>query len=148
MGHSEEFWYYDHAASNLKIHVPLKENHDKTRQHIKKQRHNFANKAPNNQVTYGCESWIIKKTKHQRIDAFELWCWRRLLRVSWAMRRWNQSILKGNQHWVFIARTDAEVEAPILWPPDAKSWLIEICLDAGKNWKKKEKGVTEDEMVR
>ena len=50
-------------------------------------------------VTYGCESWTVKKAKHQRIDAFELWCWRRLLRVSWTARRSNQSILKEISHW-------------------------------------------------
>ena len=58
-------------------------------------------------VMYGCESWTIKKTEHQRIDGFELWCWRRLLRVPWTTRRSNQSILK---FWIFIGRTDAEDE--------------------------------------
>ena len=72
-------------------------------------------------VMYGCESWTIKKAECQRIDAFELWCWRRLLRVSWPARRSNQSILKGDQSWVFIGRTDVETETPILWPPDAKN---------------------------
>ena len=70
-------------------------------------------------VMYGCESWTIKKDEHQRIDAFELWCWRRLLRVPWTARRSNQCILKGNQSWIFIGRTDAKAEAPILWPPNA-----------------------------
>ena len=72
-------------------------------------------------VMYGCESWTIKKAERQRIDAFELWCWRRLLRFPWTARRSNQSILKGDQSWVFIGRTDAEAETPILWPPHAKS---------------------------
>ena len=72
-------------------------------------------------VMYGCESWTIKKTEHQRIDAFELWCWRRLLRVPWTARRSNQSILKEISPGVFFGRTDVEAEAPILWPPDAKS---------------------------
>ena len=72
-------------------------------------------------VTYGCESWTIKKAECQKIDAFELWCWRRLLRVPWTARRSNQSILKGGQSLVFIGRTDVEVESPILWLPDAKS---------------------------
>ena len=57
-------------------------------------------------VTYGCESWTTKKAEHWRIDAFELWCWRRLLRVPWTARRSNQSIPKGNQSWIFIGRTD------------------------------------------
>ena len=71
-------------------------------------------------VMYGCESWIVKKAECRRIDAFELWCWRRLLRVLWTARRSNQSILK-DQSWVFIGRTAAEAETPILSPPDAKS---------------------------
>ena len=73
-------------------------------------------------VMYGCESWTIKKAECQRIDAFELWCWRRLLRVPWTARKSKQSILKEiDQSWVFIGKTDVEVETPILWPPDAKS---------------------------
>ena len=95
-------------------------------------------------VMYGCESWIIKKAKHWRIDTFELWYWRRLLRVPWTARRSNQSILKS---WIFIGRTDAEAETPILWPPDWKSWLIGIDPDAGKDWGQEEKGMTKDEMV-
>ena len=70
-------------------------------------------------VMYGCESWTIKKAEHGRIDAFELWCWRRLLKVPWTTGRFNH--LKGDQSWVFIGRTDAEAETPVLWPPDAKS---------------------------
>ena len=71
-------------------------------------------------VIYGCESWTIKKTERQRIGAFELWCWRRLLRVPWTARRTNQPILK-NQSSIFIGRTDAEAETPILWAPDVKN---------------------------
>ena len=77
--------------------TPWKDSYDQTRQHIKKQRHYFANKGPSMVfpvVMYGCESWTIKKAEHQKIDAFELWCWRRLLRVPWTARRSNQSILK------------------------------------------------------
>ena len=69
-------------------------------------------------VMYGCESWTVKKAEHQRINAFELWCWRR---VPWTARRSNQSILKGNWSGIFIGRTDVEAETPILWPPNAKS---------------------------
>ena len=70
-------------------------------------------------VMYGCESWTINKAKQWRIDAFELCCWRRLSRVPWTTRRSNSSINpKGYQLWIFIGRTDAEAEAPILWPPD------------------------------
>ena len=80
--------------------APWKKNYDQPRQHIKKQRHYFANKGLSGQsygfpvVMYECESWIIKKAEHWGIDAFELWCWRRLLRVPWTARRSNQSILK------------------------------------------------------
>ena len=70
---------------------------------------------------YVCESWTVKKAEPRKIDAFELWCWRRLLRVPWTARRSNQSILKGDQSWVFIGRTDAKAETPVLWPSDAKS---------------------------
>ena len=68
-------------------------------------------------VMYGCENWTVKKAEHQRIDAFELWCWRRLLRVPWTARTSNQS----NQSWVFFGRTDAKAQTPVLWPPHAKS---------------------------
>ena len=96
-------------------------------------------------VQYGCERWTIKKAEHRRIDAFELWCWRRL-RVPWTERRSNQSIQKGNQSWIFIGRTDAEAETPILRPPDSKNWFIGKSPDAGKDWRWDEKGMTEDEM--
>ena len=86
-------------------------------------------------VMYGCESCTIKKAEHQRIDAFELWCWKRLLRVPWSARRSNQ-FPKGNQSWMFIGRTDAEAVTPILWPPDSKSWLIWQDPDAGKDWRR------------
>ena len=72
-------------------------------------------------VMVGCESWTIKKAEHQRIDAFELWCWRKLLRVPWTARRSNQSILKEVCPEYSFGRTDAEAETPILWPPDAKN---------------------------
>ena len=97
-----------------------------TRQLIQKQKHYFANKGPSGQGygfssgLYGCESWTIKKAEHRRIDAFKLWCWRRLLKVPWTARRSNQSILKEISP-VFNGRTDAEAGTPVLWPPDAKS---------------------------
>ena len=69
---------------------------------------------------YGCESWIIKKAELWRIEAFELWCWRRLLDCN----EIKLVIPKINQSWIFIGRTDAEAEPPILWPPDAKNWFI------------------------
>ena len=76
--------------------TPWKRSYEQPRQHIKNQRHYFANKGPSSQgyvVMYGCESWTVKKAECRRIDAFELWCWRRLLRVPWTARRSNQSIL-------------------------------------------------------
>ena len=77
-------------------------------------------------VMNGCESWTIKKAEHWRIDAFELWCWRRLLRVIWTARRSNQSILKDWKDWCW--RTDT----PILWPPYVKNWQLENSLMLGK----------------
>ena len=92
-------------------------------------------------VLYGCESWTIKK-------ALALWCWRRLLRASPFDYKESKSVSpKGNQSWIFIWRTDAEAEAPILWPPDGKNWLVRKDPDAGKDWKREVKGMTEDEMV-
>ena len=96
-------------------------------------------------VMYGHESWIVKKAECRRIDAFELWCWRRLLRVPWTARRSNQSILKEIR--VFFGRKDAKAETPVLWPPHAKSWLIGKDSDAGRDWRQEEKGMTEDEMA-
>ena len=97
-------------------------------------------------VLYGCESWTLKKADGQRIDAFELWCWRRHLRVPWRARRPTHSILE-NQPWMFFERTDAEAEAPIIWPPDMKSWLIGKDPDTRKVWGQEEEGSTENEMV-
>ena len=70
-------------------------------------------------VMYGCESWTVKEAEHQRIDAFELWCWRRLLSPL-ACKEIQPVHSKGDQSWVFIGRNDAEAETPILWPPHAK----------------------------
>ena len=96
-------------------------------------------------VIYGCEIWTIRKAECQRVDAFKLWCWRRLLRVSWTdIKSVNN---KGNQSWIFIGRTDAEAEAPILCPPDVKNWLTGKDCDVGKDWGQEEKGMTEDEIV-
>ena len=71
-------------------------------------------------VMCGCESWTVKKAEHQRIHAFELWCWKRLLRVPWTARRSNQSILKEISLG-FFRRNDAKAETPVLWPPHVKS---------------------------
>ena len=72
-------------------------------------------------VMYGCESWTVKKAERRRIDASELWCWRRLLRFPWTARRSNQSILKEIKSWDFFGRNDAKAETPVLWPPHVKS---------------------------
>ena len=72
-------------------------------------------------VMYGCESWTVKKADHRRTDAFELWCWRRLLKSPLDCKEIQPVHSKGDQSWVFIGRTDAEAETPELWPPHAKS---------------------------
>ena len=98
-------------------------------------------------VMYGCESWTIKNTERRRIDTFELWCWRRLLRVPWTARRSSQSILKEISPEYSLEGMMLKLQLPILWPPDAKNWLIGKDPDAGKDWRWEEKGLTEDEMV-
>ena len=115
------------AVMKLKAACSLEESSDQpSRQHIKKQGHYFADKGPSSQsysmffsvVMYGCESWTPKKVECQRIDAFELWCWRSLLRVCKEIQPVHP---KGDQSWVFIGGTDVEAETPILWPLDAKN---------------------------
>ena len=101
-------------------------------------------------VMDGCESWTVKKAEHWRNDTFELWCWRRPLRVSWTAKRSNQSILTEINPGCSLEGAegaDAEAETPVLWPPDAKSWLIGKYPDAGRDWGQEEKGTTEDEMA-
>ena len=154
-------------SHEIKRHLLLgKKTYDKPRCCIKKQSHHFANKGLYVRpmvfpvVMYRCESWNTTMAEHWKIDAFQLWCWKRLLRVPRISRRSNQPIL-WNQSSIFVGRTDAEAEAPILQltlkppsggsntlPPDAKSWLIGKDTDAGKDWRQKEKEVTEDGMVR
>ena len=97
-------------------------------------------------VMYGCESWTIKKAEHQRIDAFELWCWRRLFRVPWTARRSNHSILKEISPESSLEGLMLKLKLQILWPPDAKNWLIGKDPDAGEDWRLG-KGMTEDEMA-
>ena len=97
-------------------------------------------------VIYGYNSWTIKKAEHWRIDVWTVVLEKTL--ESPLDCKENQPVHpKGDQFWVFIGRTDAEAETPILWPPDAKSWLIGKDPDAGKDWRW-EKGTTEDEMAR
>ena len=133
--------------------APWKKSFDQTRQHIKKQRHYFANKRPSSQ------SYVFSSSN--------VWMWELDYTESWASKNrcfWTvvlektlESLLdckeiqpvnhKGSQSWIFIGRTDAEAEIPTLWPPDAKNWLIEKDTDVGQDWRKEEKGMTEDEMV-
>ena len=128
----------------IKTLAPWKKIYDKSRQYIKKQRHYFTYKGPSSQ-SYDFssshlpfKSWTIKKAEHRRIDALKLFP------VPWTGKRSNKLILK-EINWLFIGRTDAE--APTLWPPDGKTWLIGKGPDTGKDWRQKEKGATEDEMV-
>ena len=96
-------------------------------------------------VMYRCESWTIKKVEHGRTDAFELWSWRSLESpLDCKMKPVNT---KGNQPWIFIGRTDAKAEAPIVWPPDAKCRLTGKDPDTGRDWREKEKRAVEDEMI-
>ena len=141
------------AAMKLKDAYSLEGKLDQPRQHIKKQRHYFANKGPSSQG-YGFSSSHV-------------WMWELDYEESWAQQNWCfwtvvlektlESLLdskeiqpvhpKGDQSLVFFGRTDAEAETPILWPPDVKNWLIGKDPDAGRDWGQEEKGTTEDEMV-
>ena len=98
-------------------------------------------------VMYRYESWTIKKAECWRSDSFLLWCLEKTLESPLDSNEIKPLIPKGNHPWIFTGRTDAEAEAPILWPPDVKSQLIGKDVDAGKDWKQEEKGETEDEMV-
>ena len=93
-------------------------------------------------VMYGCEGWTWKKAEHWRINAFKLWCWRRL-ESPLDCKEIQPVHSKGNQSWIFT-----EAETPKLWPPDAKNWLLGKDPDAGKDWRQAEKGVAEEQMVR
>ena len=113
----------------LLVFAPWKKSYDQTRQHIKGRDITLPTKVRLVKamifpvVMYGFECWTIKKAEHQRIDAFELWCWRKLLRVPLTARRSNQSILKEISPEYSIGRTDADVETPVLWLPDV-NWFI------------------------
>ena len=133
--------------------APWKESYDQARQHIKKQRHYFANKGPSSQ-SYGFSSghvWMLE------LDSKEVWAPKNWCFWTVVLDKTLESPLdfkeiqpfhpKGDQSWVFAGRTNAEAETPILWPPDVKSWLIWKNLDAGKDWGQEEKRTTEDETV-
>ena len=98
-------------------------------------------------IMYRRENWTIKKAERQRINAFKLWCWRRLSWVPCTARRSKPVNPKGSQSLIFIGRTDAVAEATILWPPDAINALIGKDPDTGKDWRQEEKEMTEHEMV-
>ena len=137
--------------------APWKKSYDKPRQHLKKQRHCFTNKGPSRQ-SYWKSHWFSNS---------HVWMWELDYKESWALKNWRfwtavlgktlESPLdckaikpvhpKGNQSWVFNGTTDVEAEAPILWPPDTKSWLVGKDPDAEKYWRWEEKGITEDEMA-
>ena len=95
-------------------------------------------------IMYGCESWTIKKAEAEELM---LWIVEKTLQSPLHCKEIKSVNPEGNQSWLFIGRTDAEAEAPILWPPDAKSQLPGKDPDAGKDWRWEEKGSTEDEMV-
>ena len=140
------------AAMKLKTLAPWKESYDQPRQHLKNQKHYFVNKVhlvtamvfP--VVMYGCESWTVKKAEYWKIDALELWCWRRLLRVLWIARRSSQSILKEISPGCSLEGLMLKLKLSTFatW---LKSWLIWKDPDAGKDWGQEEKGRIEDEMV-
>ena len=137
----------------MKLKHTCKKSYNQPRQHIKKQRHYFADKGPSSQG-YGFSSSHV-------------WMWESDYKESWVPKNWCfwtvvlektlESLLdckeiqpvhpKENQSWIFIGRTDAEAETPIPWPPDVKNWLIGKDPDSGKDWRWEEKGPTEDEMV-
>ena len=133
--------------------APWKKSYDQPRQHIKKQRHYFANKDPSSQAYDFSSShvWIWE------LDYIESWAPKNLCFWTVVLEKTLESPLackeiqpvhpKGDQSWVFIGRTDVETEVPIHWPPNAKRWLIWKDPDAGKDWGQGEKGMTEDEMV-
>ena len=98
-------------------------------------------------VMYGYEGWTIKKAEQPKNWCFWTVVWEKTLESPLDSKEIQSVHPKGNQSWIFTGRTDVEGETPILWPPDAKNWLIGKDLDTGKDWRWEEKGTTEDEMV-
>ena len=128
--------------------------HDKPRQHIKKQGHHFANEGLDSQ-SYGFSSSYIRmwELDHKEVWALKKWCFQivgleKTLKSPLDCKEIKPVNTKRNQLCIFIGGTDVEAEAPILWPHDRKSQLTGKDPDAGKDWRQKEKGVVEDEMVR
>ena len=134
--------------------APLKKSYDKPRQQSKKQTHHFADKVPYRQ-TYGFSGSHVQmwELDHKKGRTLKNWCFQIMVLEKTLESPLDSKEIKpvnprGNQPWIFIGRTDAEAEALILWPPDAKIQLTEKGPEAGKDWGQEEKGVTEDEMVR
>ena len=133
--------------------APWKKRYDQPRQHVKKWRYCLLTKVCLAKamvfplVMYGCESWTIKKIEHWRIDASAAVVLQKTLESPLDCKEIKPVNPKENQSWIFIGRTDAKAETPILWLPDVKNWLIWKDPDAGKDWSQEEKGMTEDEMV-
>ena len=129
-----------------------RKSYDQPRQHIKKQRHCFVNKGPSSQ-SYGFSSNHVQmwEVDYKESSVPKNWCFwtevEKTLVSPLNCKEIKPVNPKGNQSWIFIVRTDAEAEAPILWPLDTKSWLIGKAPDAGKNRRQEEKGMAEDEMV-
>ena len=133
--------------------TPWKENYDQPRQHIKKQRHYFANKGLSSQSYDFSSSYVWM----WELNYKEKWAPKNLYFYTVVLEKTFESPLdskeiqpvhpKGDQSWIFIGRTHTEEETPILWPPDAKNWLIGKDPDAGKDWRQEVKGMTEEEMV-
>ena len=96
-------------------------------------------------IRFGCESWTVKKAQRQRIDAFELWCWRRL-ESPLDCREIQPVHFERDQPWDLFGRNDAKAETPVLWPPHVKTWLTGKDSDTARDWGQ-EKGMTEDEMA-
>ena len=141
------------SVTLLKAPAPWKKSYDKPSQHIKEQRQPFADKGPYSQ-SYGVSSSYLWMWELDHKEGWKLkkWCfWTVILKKTLESLLDSKKIkpvdLKWNQPWIFISRTDAEAAAPIIRPQNAKNWLIWKEHDAGKDWKQKEKGMTEDEMV-
>ena len=138
---------------NLRTSTPWKKSYDQPRQHIKKQRHYFAKKGPSSQG-YGFSSsqvwmWELDYKESRALKNLCFWTvvLEKTLEHPLDCKEIQPVHPKGNQSWIFIGRTDVEAETPIHWPPDAKNWLIWKDPNTGKDWRQKEKGMTEDEMV-
>ena len=141
------------ATMKLKDACSLEESYDKPTQHVKKQRHYFAYKGLYSQ-SYGFSNshvwvWELDNKNGWALKNWYLWTvlLKKTLESPLGWKEIKPVNTKGNQLWIFIGRTDAEAEAPILWPPDAKSQLIRKDPDAGKDWSQEEKGMTEGEMA-